>query len=163
MVKDVIFVNISMPILCRYIYNIVFIFFINIFGASLVAQMVKSLPAVWETRVRYLGREDPLEKEMATQSSILAWKSPWTEEPGSLQSFITIFNTVLSLPELKEMKRIKPDDYLLGLNAEFDILHVQLYSIFLIMLWYECCFLHFINEATDSESKLLTCVTFMSV
>ena len=92
MVKDVIFVNISMPILCRYIYNIVFIFFINIFGASLVAQMVKSLPAVWETRVRYLGREDPLEKEMATQSSILAWKIPWTEEPGSLQSFITIFN-----------------------------------------------------------------------
>ena len=86
MVKDVIFVNISMPILCRYIYNIVFIFFINIFGASLVAQMVKSLPAVWETRVRYLGREDPLEKEMATQSSILAWKIPWTEEPGRLQS-----------------------------------------------------------------------------
>ena len=85
MVKDVIFVNISMPILCRYIYNIVFIFFINIFGASLVAQMVKSLPAVWETRVRYLGREDPLEKEMATQSSILAWKIPWTEEPGGLQ------------------------------------------------------------------------------
>ena len=125
--------------------------------------MVKSLPAVWETRVRYLGREDPLEKEMATQSSILAWKIPWTEEPGSLQSFITIFNTVLSLPELKEMKRIKPDDYLLGLNAEFDILHVQLYSIFLIMLWYECCFLHFINEATDSESKLLTCVTFLNV
>ena len=100
---------------------------------------------------------------MATQSSILAWKSPWTEEPGSLQSFITIFNTVLSLPELKEMKRIKPDDYLLGLNAEFDILHVQLYSIFLIMLWYEYCFLHFINEATDSESKLLTCVTFLNV
>ena len=54
--------------------------------AFLVAQMVKSLPAVQETQVRSLGREDPLEKEMATQSSILAWKIPWTGEPGRLQS-----------------------------------------------------------------------------
>ena len=44
--------------------------------ASLVAQMVKSLPAVWETRVQSLGQEDPLEKEMATQSDILAWRIP---------------------------------------------------------------------------------------
>ena len=55
-------------------------------GASLVAQMVKRLPALWETRVRSLGWEDPLEKEMATHSSILAWKIPWMEEPGRLQS-----------------------------------------------------------------------------
>ena len=55
-------------------------------GASLVAQMVKCLPAVWETWVRSLSREDPLEKEMATHSSTLAWKIPWTEEPGRLQS-----------------------------------------------------------------------------
>ena len=48
--------------------------------------MVKSLPAVPETGVRYLGREDPLEKEMAPQSSILAWKIPGTEEPRGLQS-----------------------------------------------------------------------------
>ena len=48
--------------------------------------MVKRLPAMWETRVRSLGREDPLEKEMATHSSTLAWKIPWTEEPGKLQS-----------------------------------------------------------------------------
>ena len=48
--------------------------------------MVKSLPAVWETWVRYLGREDPLEKEMTTHSSILAWKIPGTEEPDRLQS-----------------------------------------------------------------------------
>ena len=52
----------------------------------LVAQSVKNLPAVQETRVRSLGREDPLEKEMATHSSILAWRIPWTEEPGGLQS-----------------------------------------------------------------------------
>ena len=48
--------------------------------------MVKRLPAMWETRVRFLGRKDPLEKEMAIHSSTLAWKIPWTEEPDRLQS-----------------------------------------------------------------------------
>ena len=52
--------------------------------ASLVAQMVKHLPAMQETWVRSLGQEDPLEKEKATHSSILAWRIPWTEEPGRL-------------------------------------------------------------------------------
>ena len=52
----------------------------------LVAQMVKRLPAMGETRVRSLGWEDALEKEMATHSSIPAWRIPWTEEPGRLQS-----------------------------------------------------------------------------
>ena len=54
--------------------------------ASLVAQAVKHLPTMRETRVRSLGQEVPLEKEMATHSSILAWKIPWMEEPGRLQS-----------------------------------------------------------------------------
>ena len=54
--------------------------------ASLVAQLVKNLPALQETHVRFLGQEDPLEKEMATHSSILAWRIPWTEEPGRLQT-----------------------------------------------------------------------------
>ena len=54
--------------------------------ASLVTQMVKNLPAMQEIRVQSLGQEDPLEKGMATQSSILAWRIPWTEEPGGLQS-----------------------------------------------------------------------------
>ena len=54
--------------------------------ASLVAQTVKHLPTMRETWVQSLGREDPLEKEMATHSSTLAWKIPWTEEPGRLQS-----------------------------------------------------------------------------
>ena len=54
--------------------------------ASLVAQRVKHLPAMRETWVRSLGGEDPLEKEMATHSSTLTWKIPWTEEPGRLQS-----------------------------------------------------------------------------
>ena len=56
------------------------------FWDSLVAKMVKSLPSMRETQVRSLDQEDPLEKEMATHSSILAWKTPWTEEPGRLQS-----------------------------------------------------------------------------
>ena len=54
--------------------------------ASLVAQSVKSLPAMQETKVRFLGQKDPLEKEMATHSSIPAWRIPWTEETGRLQS-----------------------------------------------------------------------------
>ena len=54
--------------------------------ASLGAQRVKGLPAVRETQVRSLGWEDPLEKQMATHSSTLAWKIPWTEKPGGLQS-----------------------------------------------------------------------------
>ena len=54
--------------------------------SSLVAQRLKRLPAMWETWVRSLGQEDPLEKEMVTHSSILAWRIPWMEELGGLQS-----------------------------------------------------------------------------
>ena len=52
---------------------------------SLVAQLVKNLPAMQETWIWFLGQEDPLEKKMATHPSILAWRIPWTEEPGGLQ------------------------------------------------------------------------------
>ena len=62
-----------------------FIKIVDLYGASLVAQLVKNLPAVQETQVSSLGWEDPLEKAMATHSSILAWKIPWIEEPGGLQ------------------------------------------------------------------------------
>ena len=55
-------------------------------GTSLVAQTLKCLPAMRDTWVQSLGQEDPLEKEMATHSSTLAWRVPWTEEPGRLQS-----------------------------------------------------------------------------
>jgi len=58
----------------------------KIIRAFLVTQMVKNLPAVQETWVQSLGWDDPLEKGMATHSSILAWRIPWTEEPGGLQS-----------------------------------------------------------------------------
>ena len=61
--------------------------------------MVKNLPAMQETQVRLLGREDPLEKGMATHTSILAWRIPWTEEPGGLQS--------MGLKELCTTERLK--------------------------------------------------------
>ena len=74
----------------RHIIHIELIFFlmmvIQSLGASLVVQRLKHLPAMWETWVQSLGQEDPLEKEMATRSSILAWRIPWTEELGGLQS-----------------------------------------------------------------------------
>ena len=60
-----------------------------IIGASLVAQMVKNLSAMQENWVWSLGWEDPLDEEMATHSSILAWEIPWTEEPGRLQSKVS--------------------------------------------------------------------------
>ena len=71
-------------IICQHshIYN----FLRSGWRAPLVAQSVKHLPTMRETRVLSLGREDPLEKEMATHSGILAWKIPWMEEPGRLQS-----------------------------------------------------------------------------
>ena len=64
-------------------------FVITYHSNSMVAQSVKNLPAVQETWLRSLGWEDPLEKEMATHSSILAWKILWTEKPGGLQSMVS--------------------------------------------------------------------------
>ena len=55
-------------------------------SASLMAQTVKNLPAMQETQARSLDREDPLKENLATHSSVLAWRVPWTEEPGRLQS-----------------------------------------------------------------------------
>ena len=60
--------------------------FIGVTWASLVAQLVKNPPAKQDTQVQSLGGKDPLEKEVATHSCILAWRIPWTEEPGGLQS-----------------------------------------------------------------------------
>ena len=76
---------------CLYEFNysgslLVFLSLASYNWASLVAQMVKRLPTMRETWVRSLGLEDLLEKEMATHSSILAWRIPWTEDPGRLQS-----------------------------------------------------------------------------
>ena len=75
--------------MCVYIHIYMYIYILStttVFGAFLVAQMVKNLPAMQETQVQSLGRKDPLEKGMTTHSSILAWRIPWTEEPRGLQS-----------------------------------------------------------------------------
>ena len=66
------------------------------YGISWWLNRVKRLPAVWETQVQSMGREDPLEKGMATHSSILAWKIPWTVGPGKLQSMELQSRTQLS-------------------------------------------------------------------
>ena len=76
-------------------------------GASLVAQMVKYLPAMQETQVWSLGWEDPLEKGMATHSSILAWRIPWTEMPGALQSVESQRDTTQRLTHF-------PNDFQMG-------------------------------------------------
>ena len=85
----------------------VLFFFLDVIAiynrTSLVAQAVKRLPTMRETRIRSLGREDPLEKAMATHSRTLAWKIPWMEEPGRLQfmgSQRVGHNQVTSLPSL---------------------------------------------------------------
>ena len=67
-----------------FLFSIISVMIKILNGASLVAQMVKNLPAMWNSPVGSLGQEDPLEKGMATHSSILARKIPWTEEPGRL-------------------------------------------------------------------------------
>ena len=62
-----------------------------------MAQTVKNLPAMWQTQLRSLGQEDPLYKEMATHSSILAWRIPWTEKPGGLVHGVATSWTGLTL------------------------------------------------------------------
>ena len=79
-----------LKLLNKVLYSLFIIFLSNIWDilwiprASLVAQMVKRLPAVWETQVQFLGQEDPLKKQMAIHSSTVAWKIPRTDEPGML-------------------------------------------------------------------------------
>ena len=77
-----------LPVLFRYSAIFVFVcfFFFKLASASMVLQTVKNRPTRWETLVRSLGQEDPMEKEMASHFSILIWRILWTEEPGGLQS-----------------------------------------------------------------------------
>ena len=88
-----------------------------LYWVSLVVQMVKNMPAIWETWVRSLGWEDSLEEGMATHSSILAWRIPWTEEPGGLQSmgltrvrhnWVTKHNTFVLLYVVSCISRVIP-------------------------------------------------------
>ena len=79
--------KVSLSQTSKVIYSLNYYYYLLLLSwASLVVQMVKYLPTMWETWVRSLGWEDPLDKEMATYPSTLAWETPWTEEPGGLQS-----------------------------------------------------------------------------
>ena len=121
--------------------------------ASLVAQMVKNLPAMWETWVRSLGREDPLERGMATHSSILAWRIPWTEEPGGLQSmglkeldtaewWLTLSQTFTFQPSLSGVfsqvwlfrRALSWDSYIQSSLLPFPTL-----ALFIFFLYFFCC------------------------
>ena len=107
----------------------------QLFGASLVAQTVKNLPAMWENWVRSLGQEDPLEKAMCTHSSILAWRIPWTEKPGGLQSIRckesdmteqlthSLFNKTLEEQQVSFSKKLKsvPGDESSKLNTKLKV------------------------------------------
>ena len=75
-----------------------------------LSNLLKNLPAVQETQVRLLSQEDPLEKEMATHSSILAWKTPWTEKPGGLQS-MGCKELDLATQQQQEMHKSSKDFY----------------------------------------------------
>ena len=83
------FLSLSLPFAISVVHLYFHLTNIYIIYASLVAQRLKHFPTMQETWVRSLGWEDPLEKEMATHSSILAWRIPWTEEPGGLQSTVS--------------------------------------------------------------------------
>ena len=76
--------------------------------ASLVAQRLKNVLAMWETRVQSLGREDPLEREMATHSSFLAWKIPRTEDPGRLHTVHGVAKSRTRLSNITSLSQIKP-------------------------------------------------------
>ena len=76
--------KIKMPMICLFLVGKMDL--LHCYWASLVAQMVKNLPAMQETWVQFLGKGDPIEKGMTTHSNILAWRIPGTEEPGGLQS-----------------------------------------------------------------------------
>ena len=104
--------------------------------ASLVAQMVKTLPTMWEIPVQILSQEDPREKRMATHSNILAWRIPWTEEPGGLQSM--------------GLQRIRHD------WATYTHTHTHSHSIYsyykilhIFSMWYNIplWFIHFVHDS----------------
>ena len=93
--------------------------------------MVKGLPAMQESLVQSLGQEDPLEKEMATLSSILAWKIPWTEEPGGLQSMGSQSDTT-------EQLHFHTSTYLRSSSNKFKSRH---------------CYINFINQNRETKRK----------
>ena len=94
--------------------------FLNHLWAFLVAQRLKHLPAMRETQVQSLVQEDPLEKEMATHSSILAWRIPWTEEPGRLQFMGSLYLPFIEFRLLFSRHGLSPLRAFLGKFSKID-------------------------------------------
>ena len=127
-------------------------------GASLVAQMVKCLPAMWETQVRSLGQEDPLEKGMVTHSSTLAWKIPWTEGPGRLQS-IGSQRVRHDWSNLACMQALNLFLYFLSLKASTASFHLKfellgsLKGTFWDESWFDLCRVVFSNSVVSGSLR----------
>ena len=101
-----------------------------------IAQLVKNLPAVQETWVWFLGREDPLEKKLAVHSSILAWKIPWTEEPGRLQSKGSQRVRHHWATSLHSLPAVRPqENYLTSLSLSFLFYKMEITAHFKELLW----------------------------
>ena len=116
--------------------------------ASLVAQMVKNLPAMWETWAPSLGWEDPLEKGMATPTSILAWKIPWTEEPGRLQ----FMGVAKSQTRLNDFHFVYLTWWFWDLAT---LVHVSVAHFFYWSVVFHCLDrAHFVYAATLGDSRL---------
>ena len=118
-----------------------------LYGTSLVAQMVKHLPTMQETQVRSLGWEDTLDKEMATHSSSLAWKFPWMEEPGRLQSMgsqrvghnwvtsfsFTFYGPIISFVTMKQYQQGRGKQRMRWLDGIIDLLGMSLNKLWEIV------------------------------
>ena len=123
-------------------------------GASLVAQMVKNLPAMWETRVRSLGWEDCLEKGKATHSSILAWRIPWTKEPGRLQSMGSEESDMTERLTLSHINTYGIYIYILDLLPENREYFFQMLRKFNYFNFTKKNYILAINKTSASSSKL---------
>ena len=119
-------------------------------GTFSQTQMVKNLPTLQEIRVQSLGQEDPLEKGMATHSSILTWRIPWTEEPGGLQSMasqrvrydrVTNMFTSTVKGALLQMPSHKPKFSLAWKENDYFHLNLAWHQHFLLLWFWDCCFL----------------------
>ena len=134
----------------------IFEYLLCAYWTSLVAQTVKHLSTMWETQVQSLGWEDPLEKEMAIHSSTIAWKIPWTEEPGRLQSMglqRAGHNCVTSL----SVSWLFTSVYLFYV---WIFCPVSLGCCLLVMSFQSICILDTVTWITDIFSQSVACCPF---
>ena len=134
--------------------------YLPIIRTSLLAQTVKRLPTMWETSVQSLGREDPLEKEMVTHSSILAWEIPWMEEPGGLQfmgsqrvghDWATSLTHSLTHSLTQSSLTILPHNHLVPLQI--------LLCLSVVVFSYLVCFLIYLLSSLRARTTSCSCIS----